>query len=232
MHTALALLCACTISSSILMLQAKEDPAIQTETSRPMAAMPKRPVEKKTTDSEESTDNGFASNTQESGKSEEKASEEVPQQKGEQADENTDTEGLDEASPADVQTNWTWLTSQKDGCVLYRLYNPNSGEHFYTSSAKEREVLISSGWKDEDTAWSTPVEDGEPVYRLYNPNASDHHYTKAKTRETVWFRRAGKMRKSPFIRKANTAVRCIVCTIPTPDPDRITIRSHSRSTMR
>ncbi len=66
MHTALALLCACTISSSILMLQAKEDPAIQTETSRPMPAMPKRPVEKKTTDSEKSTDNGFASNTQES----------------------------------------------------------------------------------------------------------------------------------------------------------------------
>lgn len=60
--------------------------------------------------------------------------------------------------------------------ALYRLYNPNTGEHFYTTSAPEKDALVKAGWKDEKTAWQSPA-DGRPVYRLYNPNASDHHYT-------------------------------------------------------
>lgn len=60
---------------------------------------------------------------------------------------------------------------------MYRLYNPNSGEHFYTSDLNERSTLISYGWKDEGKAWVSPVKSEVPVYRLYNPNAGDHHYT-------------------------------------------------------
>ena len=60
--------------------------------------------------------------------------------------------------------------------VMYRLYNPYSGEHFYTSSLVEREVLVTVGWTDEGVGWVAPTE-GDPVYRLYNPNAGDHHYT-------------------------------------------------------
>lgn len=60
---------------------------------------------------------------------------------------------------------------------MYRLYNPNSGEHFYTEDMKERNHLIRVGWRDEGVAWVSPSR-GEPVYRLYNPNAGDHHYTK------------------------------------------------------
>lgn len=59
---------------------------------------------------------------------------------------------------------------------MYRLYNPNSGEHFYTSSADERNRLVESGWTYENVAWNAP-KSGIPVYRLYNPNAGDHHYT-------------------------------------------------------
>jgi len=59
---------------------------------------------------------------------------------------------------------------------MYRLYNPNSGEHFYTKDEKEKNTLISYGWKDEGIAWTGPYA-GDPVYRLYNPNAGDHHYT-------------------------------------------------------
>lgn len=59
---------------------------------------------------------------------------------------------------------------------LDRLYNPNSGEHFYTIDRHERDVLIELGWKYEGTGWSVPKE-GTNVYRLYNPNAGDHHYT-------------------------------------------------------
>lgn len=59
---------------------------------------------------------------------------------------------------------------------MYRLYNPNSGEHFYTSSPNEKNTLTSLGWTDEGIGWVAP-DSGAPVYRLYNPNAGDHHYT-------------------------------------------------------
>lgn len=59
---------------------------------------------------------------------------------------------------------------------MYRMYNPNSGEHFYTVSEAERDHLVSVGWNYEGIAWIAPNQ-GEPVYRLYNPNAGDHHYT-------------------------------------------------------
>lgn len=61
---------------------------------------------------------------------------------------------------------------------LYRMYNPNSGEHFYTSAGTERDSLVKAGWRYESIGWTTPVKtNGVAVYRLYNPNAGDHHYT-------------------------------------------------------
>ena len=60
--------------------------------------------------------------------------------------------------------------------LLHRMYNPNSGEHFYTDSATERYKLIISGWIYEGDGWIAP-EKGDPVYRLYNKNVGDHHYT-------------------------------------------------------
>ena len=60
---------------------------------------------------------------------------------------------------------------------MYRLYNPNSGEHFYTGSAEERGMLESLGWQYEGVAWNAPTKTGAPVYRLFNPNNGDHHYT-------------------------------------------------------
>lgn len=60
--------------------------------------------------------------------------------------------------------------------LMNRLYNPNSGEHFYTKDINEKDTLVSLGWQDEGIGWVAP-ETGAPVYRLYNPNAGDHHYT-------------------------------------------------------
>ncbi|MBQ9609086.1 MAG: transglutaminase domain-containing protein [Lachnospiraceae bacterium] len=68
------------------------------------------------------------------------------------------------------QNNGTYMT-------MYRLYNPNSGEHFYTANTSERDNLVNAGWKFEGAAWNAPVTSDTPVYRLYNPNAGDHHYT-------------------------------------------------------
>lgn len=60
--------------------------------------------------------------------------------------------------------------------TMYRLYNPNSGEHFYTSNAGERDYLDAVGWNYESEAWKAPKK-GDSVYRLYNPNNGGHHYT-------------------------------------------------------
>lgn len=59
---------------------------------------------------------------------------------------------------------------------MHRLYNPNSGEHFYTANVGEKNNLVRVGWKSEGIGWIAPSS-GNPVYRLYNPNAGDHHYT-------------------------------------------------------
>ena len=61
--------------------------------------------------------------------------------------------------------------------VMYRLYNPNSGEHFYTSNETEKTGLVKAGWRDEHQAWVAPAASNTPVYRMYNENAGDHHYT-------------------------------------------------------
>ncbi|MGP1544385.1 MAG: N-acetylmuramoyl-L-alanine amidase [Candidatus Fimenecus sp.] len=60
---------------------------------------------------------------------------------------------------------------------IYRLYNPNTGEHFYTANNSESNNLISLGWKYEGIGWYVPENSNTPVYRLYNPNAGNHHYT-------------------------------------------------------
>ena len=61
---------------------------------------------------------------------------------------------------------------------MYRLYNQWTGEHFYTASANERDVLVSVGWTFEGIGWYAPAE-GDEVMRLYNPFVAggDHHYT-------------------------------------------------------
>lgn len=60
--------------------------------------------------------------------------------------------------------------------AMYRLYNPNSGEHFYTANSQEASNLINYGWGYEGIGWNAP-QSGEAVYRLYNKNSGDHHYT-------------------------------------------------------
>ncbi|MDO4623121.1 MAG: hypothetical protein Q4B22_09225, partial [Eubacteriales bacterium] len=74
--------------------------------------------------------------------------------------------------------------------TMYRLYNPNSGEHFYTQNISEKKYLVKVGWNDEGIGWIAPKTSKTPVYRLYNPNAGDHHYTCSK-QERDYLVRAG-----------------------------------------
>ncbi len=65
-----------------------------------------------------------------------------------------------------------------------RLYNPNSGEHFFTIDPNERDYLTSLGWNYEGEAWqgAMPIDSNaelevNPVYRLYNENGGEHFFT-------------------------------------------------------
>jgi hypothetical protein len=60
---------------------------------------------------------------------------------------------------------------------MYRMYNPNSGEHFYTSSKEEIKTLEDAGWVEEGIGFKALAKSAYPMYRLYNPVAGDHHYT-------------------------------------------------------
>lgn len=64
---------------------------------------------------------------------------------------------------------------------VYRLYNGNTGEHFYTLSSGESDHLQDVGWSYEGIGWYSP-KTGKPIYRVYNPNAQggDHYYTASK----------------------------------------------------
>lgn len=62
---------------------------------------------------------------------------------------------------------------------IFRVYNPNSGEHHFTLNSNEINMLKRAGWRYEGVAWLTP-NSGIAMYRVFNPNArgaGSHHYT-------------------------------------------------------
>lgn len=62
--------------------------------------------------------------------------------------------------------------------AVYRAYNPNNGEHLYTTNYDEFMHITNIGWHDEGVSFMTEVnKEGNPVYRVYNPNSGLHHYT-------------------------------------------------------
>ena len=62
--------------------------------------------------------------------------------------------------------------------AMYRLYNPYTHEHLFTTDAAEKDNLVSLGWNFEGITGKVYMH-GEKggVYRLYNPNTGEHHYT-------------------------------------------------------
>ena len=84
---------------------------------------------------------------------------------------------LDRYSGSDRVLTWPRNTTVVTTVEMYRLYNPNSGEHFYTSDPAERDNLYSLGWNYEGIGWNAPAMSNTPVYRLYNQYGGEHHYT-------------------------------------------------------
>ncbi len=91
---------------------------------------------------------------------------------------NADDEKAQEAAQDAEVLDGTTLREE-----MYRIYNPWTGEHLYTSNVDERDSNVALGWRDEGIEWIAPKQTKstsyKPVYRLYNPFVSggDHHYT-------------------------------------------------------
>ena len=79
--------------------------------------------------------------------------------------------------------------------LTYRMYNPNSGEHFYTKDPEEAELLVQLGWIHESgsdfTVVSATEEDAVPVYRLYNPNCGGMHFYTSDVEEAKYLKSIG-----------------------------------------
>lgn len=71
--------------------------------------------------------------------------------------------------------------AETDTDEMFRLYNPYTGEHLYTSNFEEIGTCVTNGWRYEGEAWTAPSKSNTPVYRLYNKYSGDHHYTTSKT---------------------------------------------------
>lgn len=65
------------------------------------------------------------------------------------------------------------------GEVVYRLCNPNSGQHHYTVDYDEAKRRVDEGWHAETVTFASArnVMPVRPVYRVYNPNTGAHHFT-------------------------------------------------------
>lgn len=71
---------------------------------------------------------------------------------------------------------------------VWRLFNPRTGEHHYTTSGEERNALVEAGWKDEGIGWYADDDKGRAMWRLFNPKAApvaSHHFTSSEAERTT-----------------------------------------------
>ena len=52
-------------------------------------------------------------------------------------------------TPTPVPTSTPTPAPSGETVKMYRMYNPNSGEHFFTNTNAEKNMLIKAGWKYE-----------------------------------------------------------------------------------
>ena len=54
--------------------------------------------------------------------------------------------------------NW-YVSKKTQSAPVFRVYNPNDGNHHYPMNKQEKDVLISLGWQDEGLAFRiAPIE--------------------------------------------------------------------------
>ena len=94
------------------------------------------------------------------------------------------TKTTDDDGTASWKTDDGKNTDDEQGSIatVWRLYNPTTSEHLFTTDKSEYNLLTQYGWKQENAAWYTPKTSSVGVYRLYNPalgaqGKMSHHYT-------------------------------------------------------
>ena len=61
--------------------------------------------------------------------------------------------------------------------TVYRVFNPSTSEHLFTTDTNEVKVLVGSwGWTYEGAGWFAPST-GAKVYRLFQASTNQHLYT-------------------------------------------------------
>lgn len=83
------------------------------------------------------------------------------------------------------------FTVEHQGVKVYRVYNPNTGEHLYTIDEKEAKYLPTIGWIDEGTGWYAPETSKAPVTRMFNPNNGGEHVYTTDAKEVAALEKAG-----------------------------------------
>lgn len=69
--------------------------------------------------------------------------------------------------------------------AIYRVNNPNSGEHLHTMNVHEKNYLVKLGWRYEGISMRVPLT-GRQLFRIYNPNSGEHFFTlDAKERDNL-----------------------------------------------
>lgn len=58
-----------------------------------------------------------------------------------------------------------WTSSSADTPV-YRLYNPNSSQHMYTTNKGEYDSVVAAGWRGEGVQFRVDSKGDWPVYRV------------------------------------------------------------------
>ena len=91
--------------------------------------------------------------------------------------ENTAKATLADVEGIEAESSTKAICAEKAKLSIHRLYNSNSGEHFYTKATPEYNMLIELGWADEGFGWTAPEESNTPVFRLYNAIGGEHHFT-------------------------------------------------------
>ncbi|MBR1440275.1 MAG: hypothetical protein IJ589_03520 [Lachnospiraceae bacterium] len=61
--------------------------------------------------------------------------------------------------------------------AVYRLYDPVSTQHLYTSDDAEISKLVGEGWTKEGIAYYVDDAHTAPVYRMFNPATGEHQFS-------------------------------------------------------
>ena len=99
---------------------------------------------------------------------------------------------------------------------MYRLFNPHSGEHFYTRDTGERDNLRRIGWNYRRCWLAGAPTSGDPVYRLYNRYNGEHFlYVGTQKKEIVSLNKVGNMKGSVeySYKRERMAFLSVVCTV-------------------